>query len=136
MFANTTDFSRYASELLPELSKRELKAVDRLFTPLTVRQGSVLAREGDSGREAMWIAAGAARVDRDGTTIARLGPGEFFGELALLTGAPRIAMVTAETDMLIGALTRQEFATLLDMSPMLTQRILVDAVRRLRASAA
>ena len=68
--------------------------------------------------------------------FARLVAGEFFGELALLTGAPRIAMVTAETDMVVAALSRQEFASLLDASPQIAQKILVDAVRRLHQNAA
>jgi CRP-like cAMP-binding protein len=124
------------SPLFSELSKKELKAVGRLLTPVKVAQGTVLAREGDLGREAMYIASGTASVERDGTKVATLGPGEFFGELALLTGARRIAMVTAETDMVVAALSRQEFASLLDASPRIAQKILVDAVRRLHPDAA
>jgi len=124
------------SSLFSGLSKRELKTVARLLTPVKVAQGTVLTREGDLGREAMYIASGTASVERDGDKVATLGPGEFFGELALLTGAPRMAMVTAETDMLIGALSRQEFASLLDASPRIAQKILVDAVRRLHENVA
>jgi CRP-like cAMP-binding protein len=124
------------SPLFSGLSKKELKAVGQLLTPVKVAQGTVLAREGDLGREAMYIASGTASVERDGNKVATLGPGEFFGELALLTGARRIAMVTAETDMVVAALSRQEFASLLDASPRIAQKILVDAVRRLHPYAA
>ena len=124
------------SPLFSGLSKKELKAVARLMTPLTVPQGTVLTREGDPGREAMLISAGTARVERDGENVATLGPGELFGELALLTGAPRTATVTAETEVVVAALSRQEFATLLDTSPTLAQKILVGAVQRLRDNAA
>ena len=124
------------SPLFSGLSKKELKAVGQLLTPVKVAQGTVLAREGDLGREAMYIASGTATVERDGNKVATLGPGEFFGELALLTGARRIAMVTAETDMVVAALSRQEFASLLDASPTIAQKILVDAVRRLHPHAA
>jgi len=124
------------SALFAGLSKKELKAVGRLLTPVKVSQGTVLTREGDLGREAMFIASGRASVERDGSKVATLGPGEFFGELALLTGAPRMAMVTAETDMVVAALSRQEFASLLDTSPRIAQKILVDAVRRLSQNAA
>ena len=124
------------STLFAGLSKKELKAVSRLLTPLKVAQGTVLTREGDLGREAMLIGSGTASVERDGNKVATLGPGEFFGELALLTGAPRMAMVRAETDMVIAALSRQEFASLLDTSPKIAQKILVDAVRRLSQNAA
>src|SRR5688572_2968537 len=84
-----------SSELFSGLSKKQRKAVARLLTPVTVAQGTVLTREGDMGREAMLIASGMARVERDGNHVAMLGPGELFGELALLTGARRMALVTA-----------------------------------------
>ena len=125
-----------SSELFSGLSKKQRKAVARLLTPVTVAQGTVLAREGDMGREAMLIASGVARVERDGNHVAMLGPGEIFGELSLLTGARRMAMVTAETDMVVAALSRQEFASLLDASPDVAQKILVDALRRLQQNAA
>lgn len=125
-----------SSELFSGLSKRQRKAVARLLTPVTVPQGTVLTREGDMGREAMLISSGMARVERDGTQVAMLGPGELFGELSLLTGARRMAMVTAETDMVVAALSRQEFASLLDASPDVAQKILVDALRRLQQNAA
>ncbi|MEO6374652.1 MAG: cyclic nucleotide-binding domain-containing protein [Acidimicrobiales bacterium] len=124
------------SALLAGLSKKEQKAVGRLLTPLEVPQGTVLTREGDLGREVMFIASGTASVERYGMKVATLGPGEFFGELALLTGARRMAMVTADTDMVVAALSRQEFASLLDTSPTIAQKILVDAVRRLHDNAA
>jgi CRP-like cAMP-binding protein len=84
----------------------------------------------------MLIAAGTARVERDGTNVATLGPGELIGELSLLTGAPRTATVIAETDVEVAALSRQEFASLLDASPKLAQKILIGAVLRLRDNAA
>src|SRR4029077_294357 len=124
------------SPLFSGLSKKERKAVARLITPVAIPQGTVLTREGDPGREAMLIASGTARVERDGHNVATLGPGELFGELALLTGERRMAMVTAETDMVVAALSRQEFAALLDASPKIAQKILIDAVRRLRQNAA
>ena len=135
---STTNIDRLSgdSALFSGLSKRERKAVARLLTPVNVTRGTVLAREGDVGREAILIASGTASVERAGNKVATLGPGEFFGELALLTGAPRVAMVTAETDMVVAALSRQEFASLLDTSPQIAQKILIDAVRRLQQNAA
>jgi CPA1 family monovalent cation:H+ antiporter len=124
------------SPLFTGLSKRERKAVTRLLTTVTVPRGRVLAHAGERGREAMLIVSGTARVDRHGETIATLGPGELFGELALLTGSRRMADVVAETDMVVAALSRQEFASLLDTSPRLAQKVLVDAVQRLHDNAA
>ena len=136
MFGTNVDQLTGNSRLFSGLSKKQRKAVGRLLTPVTVAQGTVLAREGDMGREAMLIASGVARVERDGNQVAMLGPGELFGELSLLTGARRMAMVTAETDMVVAALSRQEFASLLDASPGVAQKILVDALRRLQQNAA
>src|SRR5262245_19958070 len=53
----------------------------------------VIARQGEIGTGFFVIVDGAVRVTRDGTVIAHLGPGEFFGELSVLDGGPRIAQV-------------------------------------------
>ncbi len=113
------------------LSKRELRRVATLVTPVRVPSGRVLAEEGTPGREFMIISRGTATVSRDGHGLAQLGPGDFFGEVALVLGTLRTATVTADTEMVVNALNRREFATLLDESPELTKRILLDAMRRL-----
>src|SRR5689334_3943042 len=56
----------------------------------------VIARQGEIGTGFFVIVDGMVRVTRDGTMVARLGPGEFFGELSVLDGGPRVAQVTAE----------------------------------------
>ena len=77
--------------------------------PATIGTG-----QGDPGREFMIIAEGTAAVKRNARKIATLGPGDFFGELAVLAGVPRTATVIAETDMVVEAMNRQEFSSLLD----------------------
>lgn len=118
-------------ELFSELSKSELKKVGKLMTPVAVKAGRDLVREGEPGREFMIIVDGTATVRRRGRVIARLGPGDFFGELAVIAGVPRTATVTADTDMVVEALNRREFSTLLDESPKIAKKILVGAVKRL-----
>lgn len=118
-------------ELFSELSKQERRRVDSLMTPVRIKEGRVLTREGSQGREFMIISEGSATVSRSGQEIARLGPGDFFGELSLVAGIPRTATVTADTEMVVNALNRREFAAMLDESPALAKRILVGAVRRL-----
>jgi CRP/FNR family cyclic AMP-dependent transcriptional regulator len=117
--------------IFSECSKKDLKAISRLVTPVEVRSGKVLTREGDPGREFMIIASGTATVTRDGKKIASLGPGDFFGELSLVAGVPRTATVTATSDMVVEALNRQEFSSLLDESPALAKKILSGAAKRL-----
>lgn len=116
--------------LFKECTKKELQAVSRLVTPINVKAGKVLTKEGDAGREFMIIASGTASVRRKGRKIAALGPGDFFGELALLAGVPRTATVIAESDMVVEALNRAEFATLLDESPSIARKVLSAVARR------
>jgi CRP/FNR family cyclic AMP-dependent transcriptional regulator len=117
--------------IFSECSRKELKAISKLVTPVDVKAGKVLTREGEPGREFMIIASGSATVRRGGRKIATLGPGDFFGELSVLAGVPRTATVTADTDMVVEALNRQEFSSLLDESPAMAKKILVGAVKRL-----
>ena len=116
--------------LFKECTKKELQAVSRLVTPINVKAGKVLTKEGDAGREFMIIASGSASVRRKGRKIATLGPGDFFGELALLAGVPRTATVIAESDMVVEALNRAEFATLLDESPSIARKVLSAVAKR------
>lgn len=120
--------------IFSECSRRELKAISKLVTPVEVKAGKVLTEQGEPGREFMIIASGTATVSRDGKPIAKLGPGDFFGELAVLAGVPRTATVTADTDMVIEALNRQEFSSLLDESPAIAKKVLLAAVKRLYAN--
>ncbi len=114
-----------------ECSAKELKSISRLLTQVTVRPGAVLTKQGDPGREFMIIVEGQATVRRDGKVLATLGPGDFFGELAVIAGVPRNATITADTEMTIDALNRREFSSLLDESPKIAKKILVGAVTRL-----
>lgn len=118
-------------ELFGELTKKELKAVARLMTAVTVKPGRDLMVEGTSGREFLIIIAGEATVRRSGRVVARVGAGDFLGELAVIAGVPRTATVTADTEMQISVLNRREFSALLDEQPKLARKILVGAVKRL-----
>jgi len=118
-------------ELFSELTNRELRKVASFMTQINVKAGRDLTVQGKPGREFMIIAEGTATVRRDNRVIATLGAGDFFGELAVIAGVPRTATVTAATDMVIEALNRREFSSLLDGSPKLAKKILVGAVKRL-----
>ena len=118
-------------ELFSELSKKELTRVASYMTPIKVKPGRDLTVQGQAGREFMIIAEGQATARRNGRIIARFGPGDFFGELALIAGVPRTATVTADTDMVVEALNRREFSSMIDESAKLAKKILVGAVKRL-----
>lgn len=112
------------------LPRRELVAMDSLVTPIEIPAGRVLMHQGAPGSDAMLILEGEVLVDRDGEAVAILGPGSVVGEAALLANQPRNATVTAATDVLAVAMSRREFATILDRCPVMARRILTTAVDR------
>ena len=120
-----------AIELFSQLSAKELRKIASFMTLIKIKAGRDLTVQGTPGREFMIIVEGEASVRRNGRLIASLGPGDFFGELAVVAGLPRTATVTAESEMLVEPLNRREFSSLLDASPRLTKKILVGAVKRL-----
>lgn len=118
-------------ELFAELNAKELKRVARFMTTVQITPGRDLTVQGSPGREFMIISEGEASVRRNGRLIATLGPGDFFGELAVVAGVPRTATVTAETPMVVEALNRRELSTVLDENPGIARKILIGAVKRL-----
>lgn len=131
MARSDIDATLAAIPIFSECSRKELKAISKLVTPVEIPAGKVLVKEGDPGREFMIIVSGTATVRRGGRKVDSLGPGDFFGELAVLVGVPRTATVTADTDMTVEAMNRQEFSSLLDESPAMAKKILTAAVKRL-----
>jgi CRP/FNR family transcriptional regulator, cyclic AMP receptor protein len=94
--------------------------------------GHVIAREGEIGTGFFVIVDGGVRVVRDGTVVARLGPGEFFGELSVLDRQPRNATVSAEMPTSLLALASWDFEKVLLEQPALTLAILRGVATRLR----
>jgi len=127
----TTEDRLKSIPLFADLSKRELRKVSSLMTLIEVPAGRTIITQGDVGREFMVIVEGSAEVRRDGEHIATLGMGDFLGELAVLSGAPRAADVIASTDMVVETLNRREFMSLLDESASIAKKILIGAVQRL-----
>lgn len=94
------------------LSKRELTTVAQQMEEIEIPEGKQLVREGDFGHEFFLIVDGTAEVVRGGARIAERGPGEFFGEMALLEEERRTATVTAKSPMRVLVMTRQDFRAL------------------------
>ncbi len=96
--------------LFSACSRKDLQLVARRAEDVRVPAGKVLVTEGETGHEFFVILEGTAKVTRQGRRIATLGPGQAFGELALLDKAPRNATVVAESDMELVVLGQREFA--------------------------
>ena len=117
--------------LFSACSKKELGLVARGADRLTVEAGKVIVTEGSAGAEFFVIISGAARVERSGRKVASLGPGAFFGDLALLDRAPRNASVIAESPMELARVGQKAFDELLDV-PGFSKKLLAGLARRLR----
>jgi CRP-like cAMP-binding protein len=96
--------------------------------------GHVIARQGEIGTGFFVVIDGRVRVVRDGSLIATLGPGEFFGELSVLDRQPRNAMVAAEVATTCLALASWDFEAVLLDQPRLTLAILRGVAVRLRTA--
>ena len=120
--------------LFSALSKKDLQLGARRAEDVKVDAGKVLVTEGSAGSEFFVIVDGKARVTRRGKKVAELGPGQFFGDLALLDRAPRNATVAGETPMELLVLGQREFAALIDEAPGFAHKLLAGLARRLRES--
>jgi CRP/FNR family transcriptional regulator, cyclic AMP receptor protein len=109
-----------------------LAALAELASAIDFPAGHVIARQGEIGTGFFVIVAGGVRVVRDGTVVARLGPGEFFGELSVLDRMPRNATVAAEGPTSCLALASWDFEKVLLDQPALTLAILRGVASRLR----
>ena len=83
--------------LFAQLSRAEVNEVAKIADEIDVKAGKVLTREGDRGNEFFVLLDGAAEVHQGGKKVRMLGPGDFFGEIALVSRSPRTATVTTTT---------------------------------------
>ena len=118
--------------LFSACSKKDLQLLSKRTERVHVPPGQVLVREGAAGAEFFVILDGEAEVTRHGRRVAILGPGDFFGDLALLDRAPRNATVTAKTDAELAVLGQREFAAMIDEVPGFAHKLLSGLAHRLR----
>ena len=104
------------------------RAVEVDFTP-----DHVIARQGEIGTGFFVIASGGARVIRDGVVIAQLGPGDFFGELSILDGQPRVAQVVADGPTTCLGLASWDFEAVIREEPAVALAVMRGLARRLRS---
>jgi CRP/FNR family cyclic AMP-dependent transcriptional regulator len=112
-------------------SRQELLAIGRLAEFYKVDAGTVLVREGRREDEFFLILDGSATVTRKGKKVATLGPGDYFGELAVLMPGPRNATVTTTSPMELLGISSREFWTLATSVPAILRKVMVGTARRL-----
>jgi CRP-like cAMP-binding protein len=123
-------------ELFEGLTKSELRTVHHQMREITFEAGAVVLHKGEEHGRFYLIVEGEAEVSLgdDGTVDTRLGPGGYFGEIAVIDGEPRMATVTAITPLRTLSVASFNFRPLLREHGQITYKILLQMCRRLRAA--
>jgi CRP-like cAMP-binding protein len=116
--------------LFQGLSKRQLEHVATLADEIDLPADRELTQEGASGKEFLVLVDGVADVTRNGELINTLGPGDFLGEISLVTGWPRTATVTTRTASRVLVLSAPGFRALLHRMPRIQSKVLDALVLR------
>jgi CRP/FNR family transcriptional regulator, cyclic AMP receptor protein len=119
--------------LFARFDRKHLERLGMLTEEVDVPAGKVLIRQGELGDDMMIIVSGTVEVERDGARVNRLGPGEFFGEIALIDRGPRTATVTADTPCRLLDINHRDFHALMDEFPDVAAQVLVTFAHRLRS---
>ena len=120
--------------LFADLDKRELGQVARLFKQRRFREGETVAREGSGGAAFFLIEAGEATVSVRGEHRRPLGPGDYFGEIALIDEGARSATVTASSELVCWGLTFWDFRPLVQGNAAIGWKLLQSLAKKLRAA--
>ena len=118
--------------LFSNSSGKDLRTIRKALEEVTVPAGRLLTEQGTIGREFFLIVVGQASVRRNNRKVATLGPGQYFGELALLDRRPRSASVISDTEMDLLVLEQRQFNAVLDEVPALSRKLLAAMATRLR----
>lgn len=118
--------------LFSDCTAKELTQIAAASKPVKQKAGTVIAREGEPGIGLFVIVSGEAEVTIGGVRRATLGPGDFFGEVALLDGGPRTATVTASGEMELLGITEWVFRGLMHEHPSIAMKTLQAVAGRLR----
>ncbi|HUH14439.1 MAG TPA: cyclic nucleotide-binding domain-containing protein [Gaiellaceae bacterium] len=121
--------------LFSSASKAELAEIALIADEIDLPEGKTLIHEGDTGREFFVLVEGTAEVTRGGKKVAPLGPGDFFGEIALIAKTPRNATITTTSPVRALVVTDRAFKQLLDHSPTIAVVVLVALAERLAPTA-
>ena len=117
--------------LFSACTKRELIEVALVTDERDAAAGDDLTVEGRPGREFFVLTDGSVVVRRKGRKLAGLGPGDWFGEIALLTFKPRSATVTATSPVRLLVISDRSFRQVVETTPRIALRVLASVAQRL-----
>jgi CRP/FNR family transcriptional regulator, cyclic AMP receptor protein len=118
--------------MLAGLSKRQLRRLLDRTSEHEYPEGARIVRQGGRGETVFVLMDGTARVVRGGRTVARLSPGDFFGEIAVLDRRPRTADVVAASPVKCLVLHRDDLKDILEAEPQAAWALLETLAGRLR----
>jgi pyruvate,water dikinase len=121
-------------QLFADLDRRQAEQIARLLKLRVFSKGDIVIMEGSGAAAFFLIDSGEAAVSSKGVQLATLGPGDYFGEIALIDGGPRSATVTAATDLVCYGLTFWEFRPLVEKNSAIAWKLLQALAKRLRAA--
>ena len=119
-------------QLFADLNRRQAEQMARLLKVRPFAKGETIIVEGSGGAAFFLIDSGEASVSCKGVHLATLGPGDCFGEIALIDGGHRTATVTATTDMVCYGITFWEFRPLVERNGEIGWKLLQALAKRLR----
>jgi CRP-like cAMP-binding protein len=117
--------------LFASLAKGQLGEIASIADEIDLAQGKVLTRQGERGREFFVLLDGEAEVRRNGRKLATCRPGEFFGEMALVSDRPRMATITATTPVRVLVIVDRQFRALLLRQPQIALKVMQAFAERL-----
>jgi CRP-like cAMP-binding protein len=117
--------------LLAGLGRKDLEAIAQLCDEVDVPAGRTVARQGAVGNEFFVILDGSVAIEQEGRHLTDLGPGQFFGELALLANISRTASATCTTDSRLLVLGHREFNSLVSQFPSVQGALLTAVAQRI-----
>jgi len=118
--------------LFSGLERRDLERIANTFKQRNYKAGDTIASEGQGGAGFFVIGDGTAKVSVHGEDRATLGPGDYFGEIALIDEGARTATVIAESDMTTYAMTFWEFRPIVETDSRIAWKLVQALARRLR----
>ncbi len=122
--------------LFSNLNDRQLRFIVGQGREVSFPAGREICKQGETGLGMHVVLEGQTKVQVNGRTRAKLGPGAFFGEIALLDGGPRTASVIAETDVHTLAIPHWNFRALLKEQPPMALKMLEEVCKRVREQGA